>query len=108
MTIVTENDLQEVKDLIAQLSHCINSQNEQVNQKLNHLTVEVAVIKESLNGVNKRMDDFNKRMDDLNKRIDDTNTRIGSIDLLIRVIVGGVGVAIVVGLIKFLFSDVTI
>jgi hypothetical protein len=32
----------------------------------------------------------------------------GTIDILIRVIVGGVGVTIVVGLIKFLFSDVTI
>lgn len=101
MTTVTENDLREVKDLIAQLGTRLNTQNEQVNQKLNHLTVEVAVIKESLNGVN-------KRMDDLNKRIDDTNIRIGSINFLIRVIVGGVGVTIVAGLIKFLFSNVTI
>jgi predicted nuclease with TOPRIM domain len=71
MATVTENDLKELKDLIAQLGDRMNTQNELVNQKLNHLTVEVAVIKESLNGVNRRFDDVNKRFDDVNKRLDD-------------------------------------
>jgi chromosome segregation ATPase len=71
MTTVTESDLRELKDLITQLGNRMNAQNEQLNHKLNHLTVEVAVIKESLNGVNRRFDDVNKRFDDVNKLLDD-------------------------------------
>ncbi|MGI0479162.1 hypothetical protein ACN4EE_00065 [Geminocystis sp. CENA526] len=72
MNTVTENDLKDLKDMMNR----VIIQNEQINSKVNNLTVEVAVIRESLNGVNKRFDDVNKRFDDVNKRFDDVNKRL--------------------------------
>ncbi|AFZ46286.1 hypothetical protein Cyast_0306 [Cyanobacterium stanieri PCC 7202] len=77
MTTVTENDLKEIKELIIQLSDRTNNQYTQLNQKINDLTLDVAVMKESLLGVNKRFDDVNKRLDDwkpqITKAIDKTD-----------------------------------
>ncbi|MBD2395348.1 hypothetical protein H6G11_13925 [Cyanobacterium aponinum FACHB-4101] len=72
MNTVTENDLKDLKDMINR----VIIQNEQINSKVNNLTVEVAVIRESLDGVNKRFDDVNKRFDDVNKRLDDWKPQI--------------------------------
>lgn len=86
MTTVTENDLKELKDLILQLSNRINLQNEQVNQKLNDLKVEVAIVKEGLNGVNKRMDDWKPaitkatdKADAVSQKITDLSEKVGEL-----------------------------
>ncbi|WP_342597389.1 hypothetical protein VKI21_02240 [Cyanobacterium aponinum UTEX 3222] len=84
MTTVTENDLREIKNLIIQLSERTDNQYKQLNQKINDLTLDVAVMKETLVGVNKRFDDVNisvnKRFDDINisvnKRFDDVNISV--------------------------------
>jgi predicted nuclease with TOPRIM domain len=87
MSTITDNDLRELKDLI-------NSKFEQVNDKLNDMRVDIATLKEGQNGINKRLDDTNKRIDNL--------------DLLTRIIFGGVIVALIVGLFKVLYPNVII
>lgn len=87
MSTVTDNDLRELKDLIS-------SKFEQVNDKLNDMRVDIATLKEGQNGINKRLDDTNKRIDNL--------------DLLTRIIFGGVIVALIVGLFKVLYPNVII
>jgi hypothetical protein len=69
MSTVTDNDLKELRDLI-------NSKFEQVNDKLNDLKVEVAILKEGQNGINKRLD---------------------NLDFIARTVIGGVILASVTG-----------
>lgn len=47
-----------------------------MNNKVTNLTIEMAVIKENLNGINRRFDDVNKGFDDVNKRLDDWKPQI--------------------------------
>ncbi len=98
MSTVTENDLREIKDLInskfeqvndkfEQVNdkfEQINSKFEQVNDKLNDLKIDIAVLKEGQNGINKRID---------------------NLDFLARTVVGGVILALIVGLAKLLFPN---
>lgn len=65
MSTVTENDLKEVKELIAQLSNRMIAQNEQVNEKLNEMKVDIATLKEGQNGINKRLDSIDTRLNTL-------------------------------------------
>ncbi len=65
MSAVTENDLKEVKELIAQLSNRMIAQNEQVNEKLNEMKVDIATLKEGQNGINKRLDSIDTRLNTL-------------------------------------------
>ncbi|WP_017293137.1 hypothetical protein [Geminocystis herdmanii] len=84
MSTVTDNDLRELKDFI-------NTKFEQVNDKLNDLKVEVAILKEGQNGINKRLDDTNKRIDNL--------------DFIARTVIGGVILALLAGLGKILYPN---
>jgi uncharacterized coiled-coil DUF342 family protein len=58
MSTVTDNDLKELKDLINSKFEQMDTKFNQVNDKLNDMRVEIATIKEGLNGVNKRLDDW--------------------------------------------------
>ncbi|WP_373479403.1 hypothetical protein [Geminocystis sp.] len=77
MSTVTDNDLRELKDLI-------NSKFEQVNDKLNDLKVEVAILKEGQNGINKTLDNLN---------------------FIARTVIGGVVLALLAGLGKILYPN---
>jgi hypothetical protein len=77
MSTVTDNDLKELRDLI-------NSKFEQVNDKLNDLKVEVAILKEGQNGINKRLD---------------------NLDFIARTVIGGVILALLAGLGKILYPN---
>ncbi len=115
MSTVTENDLKEVKDLITQLSDRINdrfeqvnSKFEQVNDKLNDMRVDTATLKEGQNSINKRIDDTQSS---INNRIDDTqssiNKRLDNLDFIARTVIGGVVLALLAGLAKILYPNLT-
>lgn len=84
MSTVTENDLKELKDLITQLGDRQNQGFTQLNDKLNDMRVEIATLKEGLNGINKRLD---------------------NLDFIARTVIGGVVLALLAGLSKILYPN---
>lgn len=88
MSTVTENDLTELKDLInskfEQINEKIDSRYQLLDSKLNDMRVEIASIKGNQEG-------FSKRLDNL--------------DFLARTVIGGVVLALLVGLAKLLYPN---
>ncbi|MBF2055999.1 MAG: hypothetical protein IGQ45_02010 [Cyanobacterium sp. T60_A2020_053] len=102
MSTVTDNDLRELKDLINSKFEQINSKFEQINSKfeqvnekietryqlldskLNDIKIEIATIKEGQNGLGKRLD---------------------NLDFIARSVIGGIILALLIGLTKLLYPD---
>ena len=117
MAQVTDSDLKEIKQLIADLAKTQSTKFDQLNEQVNNIKVDVATLKEGQNSINKRLDDLqvstNKRFDDIqlntNKRFDDIQANIGkrldNLDFIARTVIGGVVLALVVGIGKFLYPN---
>ena len=84
MSAVTENDLKELKELI-------NSKFEQVNNNLNEIKIDIAILKEGQNAINQRLDNTNKRID--------------NVDFINRSIFVSLLAGLILGLSKFLFPN---
>jgi len=98
MSTVTDNDLKELKDLInskfeqvdrnfAKIDdkfEKIDSKFEKVFEELTTIKVDIATLKEGQNGLGKRLD---------------------NLDIIARSVVGGILVALLIGLTKFLYPN---
>jgi uncharacterized coiled-coil DUF342 family protein len=84
MSTVTDNDLKELKEFIGSKFEQVNEKFEQVNEKLNDMRVDIATLKEGQNGINKRLD---------------------NLDFIARSVIGGVILALILGLTKLLYPN---
>ncbi len=110
MSTIIETD---IKDVLVQINGKLDKLSEDVNQ----IKVDVAILKEGQNHLNKRIDDtqstINKRLDDtqstINKRLDDTqssiNKRLDNLDFIARTVIGGVVLALLAGFAKILYPN---
>lgn len=88
MSAVTDNDLKELKDLtnskFKQTNEKIDNRDQLLDNKLNDMKVEIATIKGDINGLGKRLD---------------------NLDFIARSLVGGIILALLLGLTKFLYPN---
>ena len=110
MSTIIETDL---KELLTQ----INGKLDKLSDDVNEVKVDIAILKEGQNSINKRLEDtqssINKRLEDtqssINKRLEDTqfsiNKRIDSLDFIARTIIAGIFITVVGAVIKFLFPN---
>lgn len=84
MGTVTDNDLKELKEFISSKFEQVEGKLEQVNEKLNDMRVDIATLKEGQNGINKRLD---------------------NLDFIARTVIGGVILALILGLTKLLYPN---
>ena len=106
MTQVTDSDLKEIKSLISDLAKTQSEKFEKLGDQINDMKVDIATLKEGLNGISKRLDSFevstNKRFDDVQLSI---GKRLDNLDFIARTVIGGVILALIVGLGKLLYPN---
>lgn len=88
MNTVTDNDLKQLKDLI-------NSKFDKVFEELTTIKVDIATLKEGQNSLNKRLDETKEA---LSKRLD-------NLDKIALTVVGGIILALLIGLFKTLYPN---
>ncbi len=95
MSTVTENDLRELKDFINEKFNSLSSDTdkkfyqfkEDINKEFTDVKIALAKIEEGQNGISKRLD---------------------NLEFIARTIGGGVVVALLLGLAKFLFPNFSV
>lgn len=76
MTTVTENDLNDLKDLISSKFDGIDRKFEKVFEEFTDIKIDIATLKEETKAINKRLDTIENN---LTKRIDGIDTRLNTL-----------------------------
>jgi chromosome segregation ATPase len=109
MSTVTDNDLKELKDLIKEqnvkfdkfeqkidkLDEKIDKFRENVNQQFMQVNVSLTKLEESQNGLTKRFEDG----------INGLSKRLENLEFIARSVIGGLILALLLGLAKLLFPN---
>ena len=88
MSTFTNNDLKEVKQLISDLAKNQQENFEKLNEKINGMRVDIAILKEGQKALGKRLDDSQLSV---GKRLD-------NLDFIARTVIGAVVLALIAGL----------
>lgn len=84
MSTVTDNDLRELKNLINSRFEQVDRKLEKVFEELTDIKVDTATLKEGQNGISKRLD---------------------NLEFIARSVIGGILVALLLGLSKILYPN---
>lgn len=84
MSTVTDNDLRELKNLINSRFEQVDRKLEKVFEELTDIKVDIATLKEGQNGISKRLD---------------------NLEFIARSVIGGILVALLLGLSKILYPN---
>jgi peptidoglycan hydrolase CwlO-like protein len=95
MSTVTDNDLKELKDLINSKFEQLDRKFEKVFEEFTDVKVEIATLKEGQNSLNSRL---NETKEALSKRLD-------NLEFIARSVIGGILVALLLGLTKLLYPN---
>ncbi|WP_017295782.1 hypothetical protein [Geminocystis herdmanii] len=95
MSTITDNDLKELKDLINSKFEQVDRKFEKVFEELTSIKVDIATVKSDVNGLGKRLDETKEA---LSKRLD-------NLEFIARSVIGGILVALLLGLSKILYPN---
>lgn len=95
MSTITDNDLKELKDLINSKFEQVDRKFEKVFDELTSIKVDIATVKSDVNGLGKRLDETKEA---LSKRLD-------NLEFIARSVIGGILVAVLLGLTKILYPN---